>query len=108
MSESRMEAIFEWLRSSELVRYHKRGGGFFVSKGTAVRLQDGTVMEAIEWLVSEGFEKGASVKHFTVRHSDPTGQFSERITFFPMPAIEAPFSRRPVVLSPICDDDMPF
>ena len=52
---TRQEAIVEWLSNTpEIGIVMRSGAGFYVNKGTTLKLKSGQVVEVIDWLKEEG------------------------------------------------------
>lgn len=105
---ARQTAIIEWLSSSRLAKNFKTREGFFVAKGSQVKLKDGITRDLFEWLTLEGIEGQMVIGSFSVAYSEPNSKYGERLSFF-KDVIEAPFE--PLSNKPgfeIDDDDIPF
>lgn len=105
---SRLEEIVQWLSKSSLARKFKEREGFFVRKGSHVRLKDGNVVDLLEWLFDEGLKGGIAVSDYSIVYSSPESPYGEKLSFFKV-VVDAPFSRRK--LQPnngVFDDDIPF
>lgn len=90
---TRQKQIVEWLaNSSHIAVPVKSGNGFFVNRGTIIRLKSGVEVETVEWLETEGFKNGVSVGGYKVKHTMATSEFPERLFFFKdTGAVDAPF-----------------
>jgi hypothetical protein len=58
---TRQTEILRWPMTSQLAIPLRYGRGFFVLRGPRVRLADGRLMSALDWLQVEGF--GAGLLH---------------------------------------------
>lgn len=111
MNDERQAAIVNWFAKSKLahqLRTLEEGKeGFFVLKGTRARLQDGSIVEVLDWLRREGIIGGKSIDGYSVLYTPPEGQFKEKLTFF-RAVYDAPFSPCPEPSTDDFDDDIPF
>lgn len=95
MHTKRLESIMCWLaenREGLVVRHHV-GYGFFVPRGKQVTFQDGAIVDAVDWLLKEGFADGLIVGGFQIVYAPPGSHHGERITFFPIDIYRVPFNR---------------
>lgn len=107
-SASRMEEIVEWLSESKLARKFSSREGFFVPKGPHVRLNDGSIVDLLEWLSDEGIKGGTAVAGYSVVYSKPENEYGEKLSFFKI-IIDAPFSPASKgKKGSEFDDDIPF
>jgi hypothetical protein len=92
-SQTRQERIVGWLSDTPNVAVPmKSGSGFFINRGTIIRLKNGQEAEALAWLEKEGIHDGMIVSEHIVKHTPPGGEFTEKLSFFPAPEVtEAPF-----------------
>lgn len=88
----RSQEIIEWLSRSQLARKFKLRDGFFVPKGPQVRLTDGAIVDAVEWLLGEGIRGGIAICGYSIVHTTPESKYGERLSFFRV-VIDAPFPR---------------
>ena len=58
---TRQIEMLRWLMTAQLAIPLRHGHGFFVLRGPRVRLADGTLMSALDWLQAAGF--GAGLLH---------------------------------------------
>jgi hypothetical protein len=90
----RQTEILRWLVTSKLAIPLRHGRGFFVLRGPRVRLTDGTLWDALEWLQAEGFGVGLALDGYNVAYTPPGGEYAEKLTFFEMqPICDAPFAK---------------
>lgn len=92
--EMRAEEIIDWLSKSELAREFKKGEGFLVSRGPLVRLTDGTTIDLFDWLAEVGIAGGSIMAGYNVAYCGPDRGYAERLSFFKLAVVDAPFSRR--------------
>ena len=91
---TRQTEILRWLASSPLAIPLRHGRGFFVLRGPRVRLTDGTLLDALDWLQAEGFGAGLALEGYHVAYTLPGGEYAEKLTFFEMQSVcDAPFSK---------------
>lgn len=91
---TRQSEVLRWLMGSPLALPLRHGRGFFVLRGPQVRLADGTLLDALDWLQSEGFSTGLALDGYQVAYTPPGGEYAEKLTFFVMqPVCDAPFSK---------------
>lgn len=91
---TRQAEILRWLVSSPLALPLRHGRGFFVLRGPRVRLADGTVLDALDWLQAEGFGAGVALEGYSVAYTPPGGEYAEKLTFFEMQSVyDAPFAK---------------
>ncbi|OTE95700.1 hypothetical protein BCS42_07085 [Crenothrix sp. D3] len=89
---TRQTQIIDWLATVHLIAVPiKNRNGFFVTRGTMIRLKNGKEVEILAWLESEGFKNNMSIAGYSVKHSPKSADFQERLFFFKMVATEAPF-----------------
>jgi len=89
-TEARIIEIIEWLSKSELARELGEQEGFFVPKGPQVRLQDGTVVEVLDWLYEEGIDGDEAIGGYRVEYTSSDHPYGERLCFLKI-IIDAPF-----------------
>jgi hypothetical protein len=90
----RQTEILRWLVTSNLAIPLRHGRGFFVLRGPRVRLADGALWDALEWLQAEGFGAGLALDGYSVAYTPPGGEYAEKLTFFEMQTVyDAPFSK---------------
>ena len=63
---TRQTEILRWLASSPLAIPLRHGRGFFVLRGPRVRLTDGMLLDALDWLQAEGFGAGLALEGYHV------------------------------------------
>ena len=69
-----------------------KGKGFFVSRGSMVRLKNGQEVDVLDWLQSEKIQTGMCICNFNLQHSQATSDWPERMHFFNATTVtEAPF-----------------
>ncbi|MBS1224400.1 MAG: hypothetical protein H6R24_1078 [Proteobacteria bacterium] len=91
---TRQAEIIRWLVTSHLAIPLRHGRGFFVLRGPRVRLADGTLLDALDWLQAEGFGAGLMLDGYHVAYTPPGGEYAEKLTFFEMQTVyDAPFSK---------------
>ncbi len=91
---TRQSEILRWLVSSRLALPLRHGRGFFVLRGLRVRLSDGTLMDALDWLQAEGFGAGVVLDGYSVAYTPPGGEYAEKLTFFEAQTVcDAPFTK---------------
>lgn len=91
---TRQAEILRWLVSSQLAIPLRHGRGFFVLRGPRVRLVDGSLLDALDWLQAEGFGAGLALDGYNVAYTPPGGEYAEKLTFFAMQTVcDAPFSK---------------
>ncbi len=67
--------------------------GFFIPKGQKVGLENGIVLEALDWLMKEGIKGGRSIGRYNIVYNGPDSPFGERLTFFDNnTVVKVPFS----------------
>lgn len=95
MNQQMLETIMGWLSEEKdgLAVKHHAGDGFFVPRGKQVALQSGEIMDAVDWLLKEGFTGGLTVGGYHVVYVPPGGEHCERLTFFPIEIYRVPFVR---------------
>ncbi|RMG35169.1 MAG: hypothetical protein D6720_07795 [Gammaproteobacteria bacterium] len=86
----RQHEILAWLQTSELARSFRSRDGFYIPGGSTVVLLNGRELDAILWLLSEGFVSGVRIEGFEVAYSGPESPWGERLSFFRY-RVEAPF-----------------
>lgn len=90
----RQTEILRWVVTSSLAIPLRHGRGFFVLRGPRVRLADGTLLEALDWLQAEGFVAGLTLDGYTLAYTPPGGEYAEKLTFFAAPSVlDVPFSK---------------
>jgi len=90
----RQTEILRWLVASHLAVPLRHGRGFFVLRGPRVRLTDGTLLDALDWLRAEGFGAGLTLEGYSVAYTPPGGEYAEKITFFAVQTVvDVPFSK---------------
>ena len=88
---TRSEKIVKWLSTqSELVGPLSNNPGFFIRKNKIIRLKNGTEVEALDWLKSEGIIDGEKICGYKVKFLPARDQFEERLIFF-KEIVDAPF-----------------
>ena len=90
--DERQEKILKWLVDSPLAEPIEGGGAdFFVRQGSPVRLNDGTIVEAVSWLDSEGFDESLLVEGYTVSTQFLEQTMGEVMIFRKRQVVDAPF-----------------
>lgn len=82
--------IVSWLSKSKLAKAFINGEGFFVSKGSMVRLKDNAVVDVIAWLLKEGIRSGENINNYNIVYTKPGGKYIEKLSFFKI-IVNAPF-----------------
>ena len=81
-SQTRQERIIEWLAQSEIAISLRSGAGFYVDKGSVVKLKNGNEVEALDWLEREGLKHGKTISGYDIKHREAKDDFSEKLFFF--------------------------
>ena len=91
---NRSTEILRWLSASSLALPLRHGRGFFVLRGPQVRLADGTILDALDWLRAEGIWVGATLDGYGVAYTPPGGEYAEKLTFFVVQTVyDVPFAK---------------
>lgn len=111
--DDRQKEILKWLVDSPLAERLEHGAkvDFFIRQGSPVRLKDGTIVEAVSWLESEGFNESLYVEGYTVSIRELDQAEEEVMIFTQRHLVDAPFEYEVVDLSDSYDDspeDVPF
>lgn len=111
--DKRQEEILKWVADSPLAEPMQEGGGadFFIRRGSPVRLKDGTIVEAVSWLDSEGFDEGLLIEGYTISTEFLDHARGEVMIFRKREIIDAPFEFEDLDGLPgVADDpdDIPF
>lgn len=92
---TRQTEIVRWLATSSIALPLRHGRGFFVLRGFRVRLADGTILDALDWLQAEGFMTEVVLDGYSVTYTPAGGKYTERLTFFEMRTVDVPFAKPP-------------
>ncbi len=92
--DERQKKILKWLADSPLAEPIEGGSGadFFIRQGSPVRFQDGSIVEAVSWLESEGFDESLLIEGYTVSTELLDNARGEAMIFRKREIIEAPFA----------------
>jgi len=74
--------IIEWLSKSTIIRKLRTGRGFYVIRGMSVKLEDGNLYDALDWLMGEGIQAGCRLHGYSVAYSPANNHWAEKLTFF--------------------------
>jgi hypothetical protein len=77
---TRQTEIVRWLATSSIALPLRHGRGFFVLRGFRVRLADGTVLDALDWLQAEGFMTGVVLDGYSVAYTPVGGKYAGQRT----------------------------
>jgi len=113
LGDDRQKEILKWLVDSPLAERPGHGANkadFFIRHGSPVRLKDGTIVEAVSWLESEGFDESLYVEGYTVSIRELDQATDEVMIFTKREMVDAPFEYEVVELSDTLGspDDIPF
>ena len=92
---SRQTETVRWLATSSIALPLRHGRGFFALRGFRIRLADGTLLDALDWLQTEGFMTGVVLDGYSVPYTPVGGNYAERLTFFEMLTMDIPFAKPP-------------
>ncbi|HQC71927.1 MAG TPA: hypothetical protein PLE42_04320 [Candidatus Competibacteraceae bacterium] len=92
---SRQTETVRWLATSSIALPLRHGRGFFALRGFRIRLADGTLLDALDWLQTEGFMTGVVLDGYSVAYTPVGGNYAERLTFFEMRTMDIPFAKPP-------------
>ncbi|MCK9419818.1 MAG: hypothetical protein M0R70_10620 [Nitrospirae bacterium] len=81
----RQKEIMSWLSTSKFANRLKTTQGFYIAKGSIVRLKSGELKEIIDWLLKEGFIPDKVFPPYEVKYTPPGGKYAEKLTFFWVP-----------------------
>ena len=81
----RQKEIMSWLSISRYANSLKTTQGFYIAKGSIVRLKSGEIKEIIDWLLKEGFIPDKVFPPYEVKYTPPGGKYAEKLTFFWVP-----------------------
>lgn len=93
LADERQEEILKWLVDSPLAETIEAGKGadFFIRRGSPVRLKDGTLVDAVSWLDSEGFDESLFIEGYTVSTEFLDHARGEVMIFTKREVVDAPF-----------------
>jgi hypothetical protein len=111
--DDRQKEILKWLADSPLAESLEGGSraDFFIRQGSPVRLKDGTIVEAVSWLDSEGFDESLFIDGYTVSTEFLDYAKGEAMIFRSREVVDAPFDFEYLddIPGPADDpDDIPF
>lgn len=89
---SRQKEIIAWLENSILARRFTNSNSFFVPRGSHVHLMDGSIVDLLDWLDAEGIKGGRTIANYSIVYTAPDGRDGEKLSFYKIIIIEAPFS----------------
>jgi len=84
VDQERQVRVVDWLESRPRLIIAQRGGGFYVTRGHAIRRRDGETVDLLDALLSLGFRSGLCVGGYSIVYTPPGGLYLEKLTFFPM------------------------
>lgn len=78
----KQKEIVNWLSNSRYAIKFNRNNGFYVLKGSIVRLKNGDSVEILNWLSSEGIVQGKIIGGYRIKQTHPGGKHAEKLSFF--------------------------
>ena len=103
----RRDEIVDWLSESVVAIKFPNSVGFLVYRGSHLRMENGCVVDLLDWLYEEGIKDGAVVAEYSVVYSAPESEFGEKMSFSRI-IIDAPFVPLSAAQEESDSDDIPF